>query len=104
MLRHEIQSLWRNVSSSGLPPRDLAGVYYRANIDPSQRYVLSKAGSLKHRLRADQSGFTNLVLAGDWIKNGFNAGCVEASVWAGIQAANTILGRPLDEGVIGGSL
>jgi uncharacterized protein with NAD-binding domain and iron-sulfur cluster len=104
MLQSEIQSLWRNVPGSGLPQSDLAGIYYRANIDPSQRYVMSLAGSLKHRLRADQSGFSNLVLTGDWIKNGFNAGCVEASVWAGIQAANTILGRPLDEGVIGGSL
>jgi len=68
--------------------------YWRANIDPSERYVLSTAGSTRYRLRSDQSGFTNLYLAGDWTRNGLNAGCVEAAVMSGMQASRAICGSP----------
>lgn len=61
--------------------------YFRANIDPSERYVLSLPGSTPYRLRSDQSGFDNLFLAGDWTYNGINAGCVEAAVMSGMRAA-----------------
>lgn len=100
MLDSYISTLWPALGPSGLPPSDRLHVYHRANIDPSERYVLSLAGSAKHRLAANASGFDNLVLTGDWISNGYNAGCVEAATWSGIQAANTILGRPLNDGVI----
>jgi uncharacterized protein with NAD-binding domain and iron-sulfur cluster len=100
MLSGHINTLWTNLDSSGLPKSDIMLKYCRANIDPSERYVMSVAGSAKHRLRANQSGFSNLVLTGDWIQNGYNAGCIEASAWSGIQAANVILGRSLNEGVI----
>ena len=93
-------TLWTNLDSKGLPKSDIMLKYCRANIDPSERYVMSVAGSARYRLRADQSGFSNLVLTGDWIQNGYNAGCIEASAWSGIQAANVILGRSLNEGVI----
>jgi len=63
--------------------------------------VLSVAGSTKYRLRANESGLTNVVLAGDWTKNGFNAGCVESATMSGIQAANAIQGRPLNYGIMG---
>jgi uncharacterized protein with NAD-binding domain and iron-sulfur cluster len=68
--------------------------YFRVNIDPSERYVLSVKGSTQHRLRSAASGFDNLYLAGDWTSNGVNAGCVEAAAISGIQAAAGILGRP----------
>ena len=77
----------------------LESQYFRANVDPSERYVMSVAGSTSARLRADQSGFERLVLTGDWISNGFNAGCVEASVMSGLQAANVVAGRQLAHGV-----
>jgi hypothetical protein len=64
-----------------------------ANVDPSDRYVQCSPGSDAHRLRADESGYDNLVLAGDWTDNGLNAGCIEAAVVSGLQAANAILGR-----------
>jgi nicotinamidase-related amidase len=64
-----------------------------ANVDPSDRYVQCAPGSDAHRLRADESGYDNLVLAGDWTDNGLNAGCIEAAVVSGLQAANAILGR-----------
>jgi hypothetical protein len=63
------------------------------NIDPSDRYVQSVPGSDKYRLRSDESGYDNLVLAGDWTDSGLNAGCIEAAVMSGLQAANALLGR-----------
>jgi uncharacterized protein with NAD-binding domain and iron-sulfur cluster len=67
--------------------------YVSVNIDPSDRYVQSVPGSDKYRLRSDESGYDNLVLAGDWTDSGFNAGCIEAAVMSGLQAANALLGR-----------
>jgi len=75
--------------------------FFRANIDPSERYVLSVAKSTKFRLKANASGFDNLYLTGDWIDNGFNAGCVEATVMAGMLASNAICGYPKIEDIVG---
>ena len=66
--------------------------FWRANVDPSERYVLSVAGSTKYRLAADDSQFANLVLAGDWVNNGFAVGCVESATLGGLQAARAITG------------
>ncbi|WP_224977096.1 FAD-dependent oxidoreductase [[Mycobacterium] nativiensis] len=63
------------------------------NVDPSDRYVQSIPGSDRYRLRADESGYDNLVLAGDWTDSGMNAGCIEAAVMSGLQAANAVAGR-----------
>ena len=73
--------------------RALQTQYVTVNIDPSDRYVQSVPGSDKYRLRSDESGYDNLVLAGDWTDCGFNAGCIEAAVMSGLQAANALLGR-----------
>lgn len=70
--------------------------YFRANIDPSERYVLSVPGSTQYRLRSDASGFDNLFLAGDWTDNGVNAGCVEAAVMSGMRAAAGLAGEVLE--------
>jgi uncharacterized protein with NAD-binding domain and iron-sulfur cluster len=78
--------------------------YWRANVDPSDRYVQSLPGSGRLRLRADGSGYANLFLAGDWIDCGLNAGCVEAAVMAGLQAANAVRRRPPLEGIVGSYL
>jgi uncharacterized protein with NAD-binding domain and iron-sulfur cluster len=64
-----------------------------ASVDPSDRYVQCAPGSDAFRLRADESGYDNLVLAGDWTDNGLNAGCIEAATLSGLQAANAVLGR-----------
>jgi hypothetical protein len=34
-----------------------------------------------------------LYITGDWIDNGFNAGCIEATVMAGLQTARAISGE-----------
>jgi hypothetical protein len=75
--------------------------YWTANVDPSDRYVQSPPGSAIHRLRADEAGYQNLFLAGDWTNCGLNAGCIEAAVLSGLQAANAVRGQPLLAGIAG---
>lgn len=70
--------------------------FFRANVDPSERYVLSVPGSTEARPRADESGYVNLTLAGDWTRNGLNAGCVEATIMSGLQAARALGVQGLD--------
>lgn len=82
-------------------PARLDSQYWTASVDPSDRYVQSPPGSAVHRLRADEAGYDNLFLAGDWINCGLNAGCIEAAVMGGLQAANAVRGRPLLEGITG---
>ena len=69
-------------------PERFGTQYWTANTDPSDRYVQSLPGTDAYRLRPDGSGYANLVLAGDWTDCGINAGCVEAAVVSGLQAAN----------------
>jgi uncharacterized protein with NAD-binding domain and iron-sulfur cluster len=64
--------------------------YYRANVDPSERYVQSTKGTSKYRLETHSSGFDNLYLTGDWIQNGFNMGCVESATISGLKTARAI--------------
>jgi uncharacterized protein with NAD-binding domain and iron-sulfur cluster len=82
-------------------PQDEVSRYTRVNIDPTERYVLSVKGSTRFRLRADQSGFDNVVLCGDWTQNGFNAGCVEAAVMGGLWASNALCGVPAAQDIVG---
>jgi uncharacterized protein with NAD-binding domain and iron-sulfur cluster len=77
----------------------LRAQYWTANIDPSERYVLSVPGSLDARLPhpnlpAPGTGFDNLYVAGDWTRNGINAGCVEAAVMSGLMASRALSGAP----------
>lgn len=74
-------------------PARLQGNYVRANVEPTERYVLSVAGSTARRLNADASGLANLVLAGDWIHGPWNAGCIEAATLSGIHAAQAVRAR-----------
>ncbi|HYW47223.1 MAG TPA: NAD(P)-binding protein [Bryobacteraceae bacterium] len=68
--------------------------FVRVNIDPNELYVQSLAGTGQFRLPPDQSGFDNLVLAGDWTENELNVGCVEAAVTSGMMASRKLCGRP----------
>ena len=87
-----MSELWREMPWRG---RVLAIVLLLAFIAAPQvadRYVLSVKGSTRYRLRSDGSDFENLFLAGDWTKNGIDAGCVEAAVVSGMMAARAITG------------
>lgn len=65
--------------------------FLRANVEPSERYVLSVPGSSACRIAPDDTGFDNLYVAGDWTACTLDAGCVEAAAISGIMAANGIL-------------
>jgi uncharacterized protein with NAD-binding domain and iron-sulfur cluster len=71
-----------------------AAQYWRANVAGSERYVLTPPGSVERRLRPDESGVDNLVLAGDWTRNGICGGSVEAAVTSGKLAARALSGSP----------
>jgi len=68
--------------------------YWRANIDPSERYVTVLPGASRYRLHAWASGYSNLSLCGDWINTGLNVGSVEASVMGGRLASHAISASP----------
>ncbi len=68
--------------------------FSRANVNPTERYVVSLKGSTQYRLKASASGYDNLTLAGDWTRTGLNYGCVEAAVMSGMEASRAICGRP----------
>jgi uncharacterized protein with NAD-binding domain and iron-sulfur cluster len=106
-LKNEIHALWPAIAGPGrfdwnslIDPLHRSGEqrfdaqYWRANVDPSERYVMSVVGSSAYRLATDGSGFANLYLVGDWIRTGLNAGCVEAAVMSGLQASRAISGWP----------
>jgi uncharacterized protein with NAD-binding domain and iron-sulfur cluster len=68
--------------------------WLRANVDPTECCVAAHKGTTKRRLGPDESGFANLVLAGDWTKNGVNTACVEAAVMSGMAASRALCGSP----------
>lgn len=68
--------------------------FWRANIDPTERYVTSPPGSTKVRLVAWDTDFANLVIAGDWAYTGLNVGSVECTVMSGKLASHAITGSP----------
>lgn len=79
-----------------------ASQYWRANVSPSERYVLSVAGSSKYRLPAhSKKEFTNLYLAGDWTDNAMNVGCVEAAVMSGLLCSLALSGYPERHDIVG---
>ena len=71
----------RNVGAEGVQRFD--SQFWRANIDPTERYVTTPPGSVRYRLEAWGSGFTNLTLAGDWIYTGLNVGSFEGATMSG---------------------
>jgi uncharacterized protein with NAD-binding domain and iron-sulfur cluster len=68
----------------------LGAQYLRANIDPSERYVLSLPGTARYRLDAGETGYDNLVVAGDWTRTSWNVGCIEAAAESGVNAAAAV--------------
>lgn len=75
--------------------------FWRANIDPNERYTQSPAGSTKCRIKAWDTGYDNLVIAGDWTYTGLNVGSMEGTVMSGRLAAHAISGYPALEDIPG---
>jgi uncharacterized protein with NAD-binding domain and iron-sulfur cluster len=104
-LRRDIASLWPNAvhpvtgefdwdllvaPAQAVGPERLDAQYMRANVEPSERYVLSVPGSSVYRIAPADTGFANLFAAGDWTSCMLDSGCVEAAVISGMLAANGI--------------
>lgn len=70
--------------------------YIRANVDPSEVTHGSPPGSTAQRFYAGDSGFDNLVVAGDWVRTGLNSAAVEAAFMAGRQAARALYGGTVE--------
>jgi uncharacterized protein with NAD-binding domain and iron-sulfur cluster len=50
-------------------------------------------GSIDKRLAPGDSGFANLVLAGDWTKTSHDCGCAESAIESGLLAARALVAR-----------
>lgn len=99
-LHRDVVGLWPHSAAGDSTRFDtdhLAGAvshqYWRANTGGTELYVLSCAGTIAHRLPSADTGFANLVAAGDWTRNGIDGGCVEAAAVSGVQAAGAVIAR-----------
>ena len=75
--------------------------HWQANVNPTDRYVLSLPGSIKYRLSPLDMTFDNLTIAGDWTATGLDTGCIESAVMSGLLAAHAISQKPLLEDIVG---
>jgi len=75
--------------------------YWRANVNPSDRYVIHTPGSFRYRISPLDMTYDNLTIAGDWTDSGFHSGCVEGAVMSGLLAAHALSGAPKLEDIIG---
>jgi uncharacterized protein with NAD-binding domain and iron-sulfur cluster len=83
------------VEDTGFPAQtNFESQFFRANIDPTELYVLSLPGSAEKRLLSHDSDFDNLYLAGDWTFTDLNIGCIEAAVISAKMASKAICGKP----------
>ena len=86
-------------SSDG--PERFSSQFWTANINPTDRYILSLPGSLKYRISPLDQHFDNVTVAGDWTRCGHQAGCVEAAVMSGRLAAHAMSLHPPLEEIVG---
>lgn len=75
--------------------------FHTANVNPTDRYVLSVPGSYRYRISPLDTTYDNLTVVGDWTNCGHNLGCVEAAVMSGRLGAHAISRRPRLEEIVG---
>lgn len=81
--------------------RTIDSQYMTANVNPSDRYVLSLPGSLRYRISPLDLTFDNLTIAGDWTASGLDSGCIESAVMSGRLAAHALSQHPALEEIVG---
>jgi uncharacterized protein with NAD-binding domain and iron-sulfur cluster len=90
--------IWPDVGNAanpkGIDPAKVLLAVPRANSGPLERYTMTWPGALETRLRVDDTGFDNLLFAGDWTRNGIEAGSMEGATASGFQASRSICGWP----------
>ncbi len=68
--------------------------FFKQNADPTEQYTLTLPKTIHERVQFDDTGFENLVLAGDWVGHeGINAGYVDGAMSCGRQAALELISR-----------
>jgi uncharacterized protein with NAD-binding domain and iron-sulfur cluster len=89
--------------ASGAPrdERRFDGQFWRANVNPTDRYTLSLPGSIEHRISPLDTPVENMTVAGDWTECGLNLGCVEAAVMSGLLASHAISQAPSLSSIVG---
>ena len=95
---------WELLRHATEPDRDahpLRSQYWRANVEPSDRYALSLPGTLRFRISPLDETYDNMTVCGDWTACGFNEGCVEAATMSGRLAAHALAGTPALEDIVG---
>jgi uncharacterized protein with NAD-binding domain and iron-sulfur cluster len=88
-------------SSAPAGEQAFSSQYWRANVNPTERYTLTLPGTIECRISPLDASYQNLTLAGDWTSTGFNHGCVESAVMSGMLAAHAISGSPALETITG---
>lgn len=109
-LRHRGEFRWdilmdpaEKTPRRGVRTRNKAGFnsqHWTANVNPTDRYVLSLPGTQKYRISPLDNTYDNLTIAGDWTMCGLDAGCVEAAVISGRLAAHAISSSPALEDIV----
>lgn len=79
---------------SSIGVQRLAAQVFNIACQPSDLYVLSRPGEMRHRLGQAGSGVRFMLLAGDWTKTDMNCGCVEAATQSGMLAARALSNEP----------
>ncbi len=83
-------------------PDRLDAQWFVGNVQPSERYVLTVAGSSRYRLPAHSDAeFVNLFLSGDWTNTHLNYGCVESAAMGGLLAAHALCAFPSLDQIVG---
>lgn len=81
--------------------RRLDSQYWTANVNPTDRYVLSLPGTIKYRVSPLDLTFDNLTIAGDWTATGLDSGCIESAMISGRLAAHAISRHPPLHDIVG---
>jgi uncharacterized protein with NAD-binding domain and iron-sulfur cluster len=99
-MEKDAEGIWPNVGAphhgGGIDPSKLLLRLSRPNSGPLERYTMTWPGGLKYRPRVDQTGIEGLYFAGDWVRNGLEAGSIEGATMAGLQASRAICGWPTE--------
>ena len=78
---------------NGGNPARFNAQFFRANISPSERYVLCVPRDQEVRMKEGKTPFANVYVAGDYVFTGI-LGSIEASVMTGMMASRAISGSP----------
>lgn len=81
----QLRALWPDYDSD-----KLRSVFIKLNQHGWERYILSPRCGRASRLAPGDSGFSNVALAGDWVRNGLDVSCLEGATLGGLGAARAI--------------